>query len=96
MLLSAVARPQASFDDQDLYPDLYAKAAALLHSLVLNHAFLDGNKRVAFAASQLFLRINGTVIHIANSEVHTFVLACAQGEYTVEDIAEWFRRHSVA
>ena len=57
---AALARPQTTFGGEDLYPDLAAKAAALLHSLVLNHAFVDGNKRVGAHAAVLFLLANGT------------------------------------
>jgi death-on-curing protein len=57
LLQSAVARPQATFDKQDLYPDLFSKTAALLESLIGNHAFVDGNKRTAITAAGLFLRI---------------------------------------
>ena len=54
LLLSAVARPQATFDGQDLYPDLFMKAAALLESLIGNYAFVDGNKRTAITSTGLF------------------------------------------
>lgn len=56
LLASAVARPQATFDGADLYPDLSEKAAALMDSLTRNHPFVDGNKRTAIAAAALFLR----------------------------------------
>ena len=59
MLLSALGRPQASFDDQDLYPDLFSKAAALMDSLIRNHPFVDGNKRTGATAAGVFLRRNG-------------------------------------
>ena len=59
LLESAVARPQATFAGEDLYPDLWSKAAALMHSLVLNHPFVDGNKRVALTAAGIFLDLNG-------------------------------------
>lgn len=59
LMLSAVARPQTSMFGQDAYPDLFEKAAALLHSLARNHAFQDGNRRVAWTATVVFLRVNG-------------------------------------
>jgi len=59
MLLSALGRPQATFDEKDLYPDLFSKAAALMDSLVCNHPFVDGNKRTAITAAALFLGANG-------------------------------------
>jgi death-on-curing protein len=62
LLESAVARPQASAFGADAYPDLASKAAALLHSLVLNHAFVDGNKRTAVLSTLVFLDLNGYVV----------------------------------
>ena len=68
LLSSAVARPQATFDGQDLYPDLFSKTAALMDSLVRNHAFIDGNKRVGITAAGLFLRIHGRQLTASNAE----------------------------
>ena len=59
MLLSALGRPQATFQGKDLYSDLFSKAAALMDSLVRNHPFIDGNKRTAITSTAIFLRING-------------------------------------
>lgn len=59
LLLSAAGRPQGSVFGQDAYPDLFSKAAALLHSLARNHAFQDGNKRTAWASAAVFLDLNG-------------------------------------
>lgn len=58
LLQSAIARPQATFEGRDLYGDIFAKAAALMHSLVQNHPFLDGNKRTAIGAVVIFLRLS--------------------------------------
>lgn len=59
LLESALARPSATVFGSDAYPSLYTKAAALLHSLASNHALVDGNKRLAWAACAVFLGING-------------------------------------
>jgi death-on-curing family protein len=59
LLQSAIARPQASFEDADLYPDLFTQAAALLDSLIRNHPFVDGNKRTVITAASFFLWVNG-------------------------------------
>src|SRR3990167_10135860 len=59
LLSSALGRPQATFDGQGLYPDIYIKAAALIQSLALNHPFVDGNKRTALASTEYFLHLNG-------------------------------------
>ena len=94
LLESAVYRPQASFGGQDLYPDLFTKAAALGHSLVGNHPFVDGNKRVGFEAMRLMLRLNGYDIHATFDEKLRFALAIAKGEHTEQAIAEWLKQHS--
>lgn len=94
LLQSAVARPQASFDGQDLYPDLFSKAAALLESLIGNHAFVDGNKRTAITSTGLFLRINGYRLTADNQEIVNFTLQCAQGLISLEQVQTWLKSHS--
>jgi death-on-curing protein len=89
LLLSAVARPQATFDGQDLYPDLFSKAAALLESLVGNHAFVDGNKRTAITSAGIFLRINGYRLTANNQQLEDFTLQCARGAVSLDEIAQW-------
>ena len=93
-LLSAVGRPQASFDDKDLYPDLFMKAAALMDSLINNHPFVDGNKRTGIAAGALFLRANGARLQVSNAELEQFTLEVAQSKHTIEEIALWFQTYS--
>ena len=94
LLESAVYRPQASFGGQDLYPDLFSKAAALGHSLIRNHPFVDGNKRVGFEAMRLLLRLNGYDIQATINAKVVFVMEIAKGTLTEQDIAEWFKAHS--
>jgi death-on-curing protein len=94
LLLSAVARPQATFDGQDLYPNLFLKAAALLESLVGNHAFVDGNKRTAITSAGLFLRINGYRLTADNQQLEAFILQCAQRLVSLEQMALWLKSHS--
>lgn len=79
-LLAAVARPQATLDSQDLYPDLFSKTAALMDSLVRNHPFVDGNKRVGITAAGLFLSLNGWRLTVSNSELERFTLQIAQSQ----------------
>jgi death-on-curing protein len=93
-LLSAVGRPQASFDDQDLYPDLFTKAAALMDSLIRNHPFVDGNKRTGIAAAALFLRTNGYRLEATNAELVEFVLEVAQSQHTLDEITAWLQIHA--
>jgi death-on-curing protein len=95
LLESAVARPRATFDGEDLYDDLFAKAAALLASLVANHPFVDGNKRVGITAAALFLQRNGAHLTASNSEVEQFTLLVAQESLTISQMAAWFVQHTV-
>ena len=94
LLSSAVARPQAAFDGDELYPNLYHKAAALMDSLINNHPFVDGNKRTGVIAAVMFLRINGQNISAPNKEVESFALSIASGNQSVETIAQWLERYS--
>lgn len=96
LLVSAAGRPQAAFEGSDLYPDLFTKAAALMHSLIQNHPFVDGNKRTGIAAAALFLQVNGFRLIATNPEVENFTLSVARGEQEVPDIASWLKHHSEA
>lgn len=91
-LAAAVARPAMTFDGEDLYDDLAAKAAALMHSLVLNHPFVDGNKRIGAAAAELFLEYNGSVVLATDDEFEAITMALAEGSVAVEALTIWFRQ----
>jgi death on curing protein len=91
LLLSDVGRPQTSFDNQDMYPDLFMKAAALMDSLISNHPFVDGNKRTGIAAAALFLDANGYRLQLSNMELEKFTLEAARSGHTIEDIAAWLQ-----
>lgn len=91
-LESAAARPAMTFGGEDLYPDLAAKAAALMHSLVLNHAFVDGNKRVGAAAAELFVSVNDFTLGASDEELEELTLSLARGELDVEPLTIWFRQ----
>jgi death-on-curing protein len=90
LLESALARPKASVFGQDAYPDLWQKAAALMESLARNHALVDGNKRIAWYATWVFLQINGYALRAGFdvNEAETFVLSVRQGQLDVPKIAE--------
>ncbi|MBN1148775.1 MAG: type II toxin-antitoxin system death-on-curing family toxin [Anaerolineales bacterium] len=94
LLLSALGRPQTSFDGEDLYPDLFSKAAALADSLIRNYPFVDGNKRTGIAAAGLFLFRNGYRLTVANTELETFTIAIAQSQKTIEEIADWLHNNT--
>ncbi|GLY64376.1 type II toxin-antitoxin system death-on-curing family toxin [Amycolatopsis taiwanensis] len=85
LLEAAVARPRASVFGGDAYPDLKAKTAALLHSLARNHALVDGNKRLALAATIAFLGVNGRRLTFSNDEAYDFIIAVATGD--LDDVA---------
>lgn len=80
LLESALARPRASAFGAEAYPTIEEKAAALLHSLARNHALVDGNKRLALAATIAFLGINGRALTFTNENAYDFVIAVATGE----------------
>ena len=79
LLEAAAARPAATAFGQDAYPDLDAKAAALLHSLARNHALVDGNKRLALAATIAFYGVNGRRLTLTNDQAYELVMAVADG-----------------
>ena len=90
LLESACARPQASAFGADAYPTMHLKAAALLHSLARNHALVDGNKRLALAATLVFYGINGWRATMTNDRAYQLVIDVATGELSndVHVIAE--------
>jgi L-asparaginase len=93
-LESAVARPQMTFGGDDLYPDLAAKAAALLHSLVQNHPFVDGNKRTGAHTLVVFLLVNDCEPEFTAAELTEMTLVVARGELAAEAVAIWVRQRS--
>ena len=94
LLEAASARPQATFESQDLYPDLFSKTAALLDSLINNHPFVDGNKRTGIAAAGLFLRQNGYRLTASNPELEVFTLKIASSRSEIVEIVAWLQVHS--
>lgn len=93
-LESALARPQMTFGGEDLYTDLADKAAALMHSLVANHPFVDGNKRVGAMAAEFFLLANETRLIASDRELIEITLAVARGEVSAEALAIWIRQRT--
>jgi death on curing protein len=96
LLESALARPKASAFGADAYPTLEEKAGALLHSLARNHALVDGDKRLALAATIAFVGLNGRRLTFSNDQAYDFVIAVATGALDeVSAIAEKLARYSV-
>lgn len=92
---SAVAQPEMTFGGVELHPTLIDKAAALGFSLIANHAFIDGNKRVGLAAMDVFLRLNGHVVRAPLDEFEATILAVAAGNLDRPAFTEWLRAHAV-
>jgi death on curing protein len=89
LLGSAAARPQTTAFGADAYPDVWTKAAALLLSVVKNHALVDGNKRLGWLASAVFLHLNGIDVSVAsNDDVYDLVMGVASGKHGVAEVAE--------
>jgi len=93
MLESALAQPKAAFAGQDLHSTLAEKAAALCFSLARNHPFVDGNKRVAHAAMETLLVLNGFELHASVDEQERLMLRLASGEMTRDELATWLQDH---
>jgi death-on-curing protein len=93
-LESALAQPRASFGGSDLHPTLVGKCAALGYSLTLNHPFLDGNKRVAHAAMEIFLLLNGVEVVGTTDEHEHLMLQLADGKVTREALTTWIESHT--
>ena len=93
LIESALARPRNRFAYSP-ESDLPALAAAYLAGLAKNHGYLDGNKRVGFAAATTFLRLNGVRLTASEPEAYDAVVGMVEGRYSEEQIAEWIRNHS--
>jgi death on curing protein len=91
LLEAACARPRATVYGADAYPSLVDKASALLHSLVRNHALVDGNKRLGWLAAVVFLDVNGLQVDLSDDDAFELVMAVAEGRLEVDAIAERLR-----
>jgi death on curing protein len=93
LMASAAGRPRSSAFTEDAYPTFAGKAAALMHSLARNHALVDGNKRLAWAATRTFCLLNGRDLVFSLDDAEQFVLAVARGELDVTDMTSVIERH---
>ena len=92
-LESAIAQPRMTFGGQDLYPTLIEKAGALCFSLVQNHPFVDGNKRLGHAAMEVFLILNGREIHASVDEQENLILGIAASQITRDHLVNWLTNY---
>lgn len=95
-IASAISQPKVSAGEQDAYPSLIEKVAALGYSLIRNHGFLDGNKRIAHAAMEVFLVMNDMEIAASIDEQERFISSLAAGEISRESLVGWLRANVVA
>ncbi|WP_220446928.1 type II toxin-antitoxin system death-on-curing family toxin [Nonomuraea deserti] len=96
LLDSAVHRPSSAMFGQEAYPDLFTKAGALLQSLAVNHPLIDGNKRLSWLVTDVFLRFNGVVLDTDDDSAYDLVIAVASGKLTeADEIADVLRTFTV-
>lgn len=94
LLHSALERCKATYAGEDLYPTVLDKAAALLHSLTMNHAFLDANKRTAYETMKRFLYTNEIEINVTQDEIVRFCISVDNDELTLSQIVGWLKLHT--
>ena len=95
LLASAAARPRSSAFGREAYPTFSEKAAALMHSLARNHALVDGNKRLAWAATRVFCLLNGRDLDFTVDDAEALLLAVARGDLEVPEITRAIEAHLV-
>ena len=94
-LESAISQPRLTFNRTDLYPDILTKAAALCFFLIMNHPFVDGNKRVGHAAMETFLILNGFEIEATLDDQEKIILDLAAGKVDRDKLTAWLNNHIV-
>lgn len=92
LLRSALAQPQASFDGQLLHPTIAEQAAAYLYHLAMNHPFLDGNKRTAFAVMDTFLRLNGYSLNLPNDRTYQLVMQVVESRMSKDELSNYLNK----
>ncbi len=93
ILESALGQPRQTFGGEDLYPSITSKAAALGFSLIMNHPFIDGNKRVGHAATEAVLMLNGFELAAEIDDAEAEILAVAAGQRTRDEFQAWIEEH---
>ena len=94
LLHSIAVGPKASFGDKEQFPTLFLKAAAYLESIATYHVFVDGNKRTAITVASAFLAMNDFLVELEIEATEEFILAVAQSQIKLEEIAAWLKKNS--
>lgn len=94
-LESAIARPFQTFDYTDLYPTVIEKAASLIESILINHPFVDGNKRTGYVLMRLFLNQRDIDLNSSEEEKYVFTVSIASGQLKYDGIVEWIKANSI-
>lgn len=94
LLESAIARPFQTFGGEDLYPSIFAKAAALGESLIINHPFVDGNKRTGMLAMTALLLTNGFRFSASSENFYNFVISISTGSISFDEIVTWLKNNT--
>ena len=94
LLESAIARPFQTFGGEDLYPSIFKKAAALGESLIINHPFIDGNKRTGAVAMVALLEDAGLVFCADEEDFYNFIISISTGEKSFDEIVKWLEENT--
>ena len=94
LLESAVNKTFITFDEKDLYADIYSKVSVITYSIISNHPMVDGNKRLGIAVMLILLMINGVNVEYTQDELINLGLSIAKNEYKEDDIKDWIIRHN--
>lgn len=92
LLESALAQPQATFGGEFLHSTIYEQAAAYLYHIAMNHPFIDGNKRTAFAVLDTFLDLNNYYLNLTNEQAYTLVLQVVRGEISKAELISYLQK----
>lgn len=93
-ILSLEDLPRQSVFGKELYPTVFEKAAVLARNIIMNHPFLDGNKRTGMTAASVFLENNGYEINVRKGKIEAFALSMVKERLSIKDIAKWFEKGS--